>query len=78
MARLQTCCVWQGNTNLHQCVSKDENLNHRIWVVVIKRASFPQVLDAESMQVVRKIEAVSTVEQNRPRIPVIISECGEL
>ncbi len=38
----------------------------------------PQVIDAESMQVVRKIEAVSTVEQNRPRLPVIISECGEL
>ncbi len=56
----------------------DENLNHHRWAAVINRTSFPQILDAESMQVVRKIEAVSTVEQNRPRIPVIISECGEL
>jgi peptidyl-prolyl isomerase H (cyclophilin H) len=38
---------------------------------------FGKVLDAESMLTVRKCEAVP-VSNQKPRIPLIISECGEL
>ena len=44
-----------------------------------KHVVFGKVLDRDSMQVVRKIENVSvTSTANKPRLPVIISECGEL
>lgn len=44
-----------------------------------KHVVFGQVLDSDSMLVVRKIENV-TVDgsSSRPKIPVVITECGEL
>eukprot|EP00919_Chromeraceae_sp_WS-2016_P045843 GHVR01109031.1.p1 GENE.GHVR01109031.1~~GHVR01109031.1.p1 ORF type:complete len:183 (+),score=37.42 GHVR01109031.1:69-617(+) len=42
-----------------------------------KHVVFGKVLDQESMLVVRKIEAVSVGQNSRPRMPVIISQCGE-
>jgi len=40
---------------------------------------FGQVLDQDSLLVVRKVENVSTSAQgNKPKIPIIITECGEL
>lgn len=38
---------------------------------------FGKVLDAESMLTVRKCEAVP-VSNQKPRIPLVISQCGEL
>ncbi|KYF43872.1 U-snRNP-associated cyclophilin family protein [Toxoplasma gondii ARI] len=43
-----------------------------------KHVVFGQVLGKESMQVVRKIEHVTVDGGNRPRIPVTITQCGEL
>ena len=44
-----------------------------------KHVVFGKVLDEESMLLVRKIEAVpTTVGNNRPKLDVIITECGEL
>ena len=36
-----------------------------------------KVLDAASLLVVRKIENVYTNHKEEPRIPVVISQCGE-
>ena len=43
-----------------------------------KHVVFGKVMDAESMLVVRKIENVPTAQGNKPRLEVIVSECGEL
>ena len=42
-----------------------------------KHVVFGKVLDAASLLVVRKIENVSTNHKEEPRIPVVISQCGE-
>ena len=34
--------------------------------------------DGVSMLVVRKLEAVATGQQNKPKLPCIIAECGEM
>ena len=39
---------------------------------------FGKVLDAVSMMVVHKIEAVQAGADNKPKLPVLISQCGEL
>ena len=39
---------------------------------------FGKVLDAVSMMVVHKIEAVQAGSDNKPKLPVLISQCGEL
>lgn len=41
-----------------------------------KHVVFGQVIDG--MQTVRKIEAVTTGDQDKPTLPVVISDCGEL
>eukprot|EP01068_Selenidium_serpulae_P007351 Selendium_serpulae@DN4686_c0_g1_i4.p1 len=44
-----------------------------------KHVVFGQVIDEESMLVVRKLENVSTnPTNNKPKLPVVVSECGEL
>ncbi len=44
-----------------------------------KHVVFGRVMDAESMLTVRKIEAVPVAPgSNRPKLDVVISECGEL
>jgi hypothetical protein len=40
--------------------------------------SFGRLLDAESLLTMRKIEATPTGPQNRPRLDVLVAECGEL
>lgn len=37
-----------------------------------------QVLDPASMLTVRKVENVSTGANNKPRLTIVIQECGEL
>ena len=39
---------------------------------------FGKVLDAVSMMVVHKIEAAQAGADNKPKLPVLISQCGEL
>ena len=43
-----------------------------------KHVVFGRVLDAASMLVVRKIENIPTAAANRPRVDVVIAECGEM
>ncbi len=43
-----------------------------------KHVVFGKVADSASMLVVRKIENVPTGVNNKPKIPVTITECGEL
>jgi peptidyl-prolyl isomerase H (cyclophilin H) len=44
-----------------------------------KHVAFGKVLDSASMQVVRKMEIVPTVGTNsRPRVPVVVAECGQM
>ena len=43
-----------------------------------KHVVFGKVLDAVSMMVVHKIEAVQAGSDNKPKLPVLISQCGEL
>ena len=43
-----------------------------------KHVVFGKVLDAVSMMVVHKIEAVQAGADNKPKLPVLISQCGEL
>lgn len=43
-----------------------------------KHVVFGRIMDAESLLVLRKIENVPTGSNNRPRLDVAISECGEL
>lgn len=43
-----------------------------------KHVVFGKVLDEESLLVVRKIENVPVAAQNKPKLPVTITECGEL
>ena len=42
-----------------------------------KHVVFGQVVDSESMQVVRKLEAVPN-NSSKPTIPLRISECGQM
>lgn len=42
-----------------------------------KHVVFGRVL-GDGLLVVRKIEAVPTVANNKPRVPIVIAECGEL
>lgn len=43
-----------------------------------KHVVFGQVLGSDSMQVVRKIEHVTVDANNKPRVSVAITQCGEL
>jgi peptidyl-prolyl isomerase H (cyclophilin H) len=43
-----------------------------------KHVVFGKVLDQESMLTIRKMENVQTAGENRPKMKVEISECGEL
>eukprot|EP00929_Paragymnodinium_shiwhaense_P092101 TRINITY_DN51988_c0_g1_i1.p2 TRINITY_DN51988_c0_g1~~TRINITY_DN51988_c0_g1_i1.p2 ORF type:complete len:184 (-),score=33.53 TRINITY_DN51988_c0_g1_i1:139-690(-) len=43
-----------------------------------KHVVFGQLLDNDSLLTVRKIEHVSTAARDRPRLDVVIEECGEL
>ena len=43
-----------------------------------KHVVFGKVIDEESLLVLRKIENVPVAAGNKPKIPVTISECGEL
>ena len=43
-----------------------------------KHVVFGRVLDSASMSVVKKIEFVSVDSDSKPKIPIIIAECGEL
>lgn len=43
-----------------------------------KHVVFGKVLDPASMSIVRKIENVSVVQNSKPSLSVIITECGEL
>lgn len=43
-----------------------------------KHVVFGRVVDSNSMLTVRKIENVSVGASSRPRLPAIITECGEL
>ena len=43
-----------------------------------KHVVFGQVLDGESLLVVRKIENLTTGAKAEPKLAVVISECGEL
>jgi hypothetical protein len=38
----------------------------------------PQVIDEESLLVVRKIENVPAASNNKPKLDVSIEQCGEL
>lgn len=43
-----------------------------------KHVVFGRVLDSESMLVVRKMENVPTGANNKPKLDVLIAECGEM
>jgi peptidyl-prolyl isomerase H (cyclophilin H) len=43
-----------------------------------KHVVFGRVIDPNSMLTIRKIENVSVATGNRPKLPVIITECGEM
>ncbi|KAG5187987.1 peptidyl-prolyl cis-trans isomerase 11 [Tribonema minus] len=43
-----------------------------------KHTVFGKVLDPASMNVLRKVENVTVGTHNRPRLPVVVSQCGEL
>ncbi|RLO04712.1 hypothetical protein DYB28_006221 [Aphanomyces astaci] len=43
-----------------------------------KHVVFGKLLDSASLLVMRKIESVPTGPNNKPRTPIIITECGEL
>jgi len=43
-----------------------------------KHVVFGKVLDEESLLVVRKIENVPVAAQNKPKLPITVTECGEL
>lgn len=43
-----------------------------------KHVVFGKVLDATSMMVVHKIEHVPIEPDNKPKLPVLVSQCGEL
>lgn len=43
-----------------------------------KHVVFGKVLDATSMMVVHKIEHVPIEADNKPKLPVLVSQCGEL
>ena len=43
-----------------------------------KHVVFGKVIDAPSMMVVHKMENVATDSNSKPKLPVQISQCGEL
>ena len=43
-----------------------------------KHVVFGKVLDATSMMVVHKIENVQAGTDSKPKLPVMVSQCGEL
>lgn len=43
-----------------------------------KHVVFGKLIDEDSLLVVRKIENVPAGQQNKPKLPIMISECGEL
>ncbi len=43
-----------------------------------KHVVFGKVIDSASMTTVRKIEKAAVGAQSKPKIPIVISECGEL
>ena len=43
-----------------------------------KHVVFGKVLDQESMLTVRKVESVQTAGESRPKMKLVIKECGEL
>ena len=43
-----------------------------------KHVVFGKVIDAPSMMVVHKIENVAADSNSKPKLPVVVSQCGEL
>ena len=43
-----------------------------------KHVVFGKILDEESMFVIRKVENLSTTQGEKPTLPVVIDQCGEL
>jgi len=43
-----------------------------------KHVVFGKVIDTASLSVVRKIEKTQVDPKSKPKLPVLISECGEL
>lgn len=43
-----------------------------------KHVVFGKVIDSASLTTVKKIEKTPVGAQSKPKIPVVISECGEL
>lgn len=39
---------------------------------------FGKLIDEDSLLVMRKIENVPTGANNKPKLPVVVEECGEL
>jgi peptidyl-prolyl isomerase H (cyclophilin H) len=43
-----------------------------------KNVVFGKIIDEAGMEILRKIEATSVTQNYRPKLPVTITECGEL
>lgn len=43
-----------------------------------KHVVFGKVIDEESLLLVRKIENVPVGQANKPKLPIVIEQCGEL
>jgi peptidyl-prolyl isomerase H (cyclophilin H) len=43
-----------------------------------KHVVFGKVIDEDSILVVRKVENVPVGANNKPKLPVVIEQCGEL
>jgi hypothetical protein len=43
-----------------------------------KHVVFGKLIDEDSLLVMRKIENVPTGANNKPKLPVVVEECGEL
>jgi peptidyl-prolyl isomerase H (cyclophilin H) len=43
-----------------------------------KHVVFGKTLDASSLLVLRRIENVPTGQLNKPKLPVVVTQCGEL
>jgi peptidyl-prolyl isomerase H (cyclophilin H) len=43
-----------------------------------KHVVFGKIIDSASMMIVRKIEKTPVGPNSKPKVPVVISECGEL
>jgi cyclophilin family peptidyl-prolyl cis-trans isomerase len=63
---------WQPSHNMWTSNTLDVMCNTGKHVV------FGKVLDGPSLLTLRKIENVAAGANSRPKLPVVISECGEL